>query len=60
MKFNYSDNKSITLSSLAVQIELDESLFQIYERTRNGSVRGQAIKKGISPIYGSFQEVNYF
>ncbi|XP_014100175.2 nuclear pore membrane glycoprotein 210 [Bactrocera oleae] len=53
------DDKKITLGSqFAMQSEFDEVLFYIIQKNKNGSrIYGEAIRQGISPVYGSFKEL---
>lgn len=43
-----------------MQSEFDEVLFYIMNKNKNGSrIYGEAIREGISPVYGFFKEVRY-
>ncbi|XP_020712667.1 nuclear pore membrane glycoprotein 210 isoform X1 [Ceratitis capitata] len=51
------DDKKITLGSyFKMHTEFDEVLFYIINKNKNGSrTYGEAIRQGVSPVYGSFQ-----
>ncbi|XP_054736969.1 nuclear pore membrane glycoprotein 210 [Anastrepha obliqua] len=54
-----SDDQKITLGSrFSMQSELDDVLFYIISKNKNGSrIYGEAIREGVSPVYGSFKEL---
>ncbi|XP_013110354.2 nuclear pore membrane glycoprotein 210 [Stomoxys calcitrans] len=54
-----NDDHKITLGSrYSVSSELDELLFLVQKRSKNGSrLYGEAIREGVTPVYGSFKEL---
>lgn len=58
--FYRSDDHKITLGSrYSVSSELDELLFMVHKRSKNGSrIYGEAIREGMTPVYGSFKDVS--
>ncbi|XP_061397212.1 nuclear pore membrane glycoprotein 210 [Musca vetustissima] len=56
--FTHDDHKITLGSRYSVNSELDESLFFIQKRSKNGSrLYGEAIREGITPVYGSFKDL---
>lgn len=55
-----ADGHKITLGTrYSISSELDESLFSIIKRTRNGSrLFGEAKKEGVTQVYGSYMDVS--
>ncbi|XP_017061137.1 nuclear pore membrane glycoprotein 210 [Drosophila ficusphila] len=55
-----ADGQKITLGSrYSISSEIDESLFSIVQRTRNGSrLFGEARKEGITEVYGSYKDLS--
>ncbi|XP_067631860.1 nuclear pore membrane glycoprotein 210 [Eurosta solidaginis] len=53
------DDQKITLGSrFSMQSELDEVLFYIINKNKNGSrLYGEAVREGVSPVYGYFNEL---
>ncbi|XP_017475725.1 PREDICTED: nuclear pore membrane glycoprotein 210 isoform X2 [Rhagoletis zephyria] len=53
------DDHKITLGSrFSMQSELDEVLFYILSKNKNGSrIYGEAMREGVSPVYGYFKEL---
>lgn len=56
--FCRDDQKIMLGSRYTTNTELDESLFRVIKRSRNGSrIYGEAMRAGVTPVYGSFKEV---
>ncbi|XP_044248664.1 nuclear pore membrane glycoprotein 210 isoform X1 [Drosophila takahashii] len=55
-----ADGQKITLGRrYSISSEVDESLFAIVQRTRNGSrLLGEAKKEGITQVYGSYKDLS--
>ncbi|KAH8339937.1 hypothetical protein KR067_003165 [Drosophila pandora] len=55
-----ADGQQITLgTSYSIGSELDESIFTVRQRTRNGSrLLGDATREGVSQVYGSYKDLS--
>ncbi|KAI9583399.1 hypothetical protein GQX74_005147 [Glossina fuscipes] len=56
--YTKDDQKIMLGSRYTTNTELDESLFRVIKRSRNGSrIYGEAMRTGVTPVYGSFKEL---
>ncbi|XP_037824848.1 nuclear pore membrane glycoprotein 210 [Lucilia sericata] len=56
--YTHDDHKITLGSRFSVNSELDEMLFLVHKRSKNGSrINGEAIREGTTPVYGTFKDL---